>query len=187
MLVELEEYLEQGSEFRVRFRVRQRAATARLDRHQSLDEFEKFSNTLRRVHLRICRQESGIEARVIEEIAKLIATSGTRFSSHNWRSVSQVLAAAGGRTRGLHVECAIGAVAMKRVFPMPGTSLCRSQSTAPHPQMWNEKTAARISASSTRCLFCCHITERRARKLDVYSHAFTTRLDESRRFSWIES
>ena len=32
--------------------------------------------------------ESGVDARTLEEIAKLVATAGTRLSTHNWRSAS---------------------------------------------------------------------------------------------------
>src|SRR5713226_7337611 len=32
-------------------------------------------------------KESGVDAKTIKEIAKLVAIAGTRFSSHNWRSV----------------------------------------------------------------------------------------------------
>ena len=35
-------------------------------------------------------KESGVDARVIEEIAKVVSTAGTRFSSHNWRSAAAI-------------------------------------------------------------------------------------------------
>src|SRR2546426_7943272 len=54
--------------------------------------FEAFESVLKETYrdytFEFAAQESGLEARVIEEIAKLVATAGTRVSSHNLRSVS---------------------------------------------------------------------------------------------------
>src|SRR6185369_8947299 len=55
-------------------------------------DFSDFEKRLKRIYqeytFEFAASESGVEAKVIEEIAKLVATAGTRFSSHNWRSVA---------------------------------------------------------------------------------------------------
>src|SRR5258708_7874167 len=54
--------------------------------------FEEFERILKQLYAEytfdFAANESGVEARVLEEIAKLVATAGTRFSSHNWRSAT---------------------------------------------------------------------------------------------------
>src|ERR1041385_5779091 len=54
--------------------------------------FEEFDRALKQLYgeytFEFAAAESGVDARTIEEIAKLVATAGTRLSSHNWRSVT---------------------------------------------------------------------------------------------------
>jgi len=54
--------------------------------------FANFERLLRDLYkqytFEFAAAESGVEVRVIEEIAKLVASAGTRFSSHNWRSAA---------------------------------------------------------------------------------------------------
>ena len=58
------------------------------------DELRELRATCSRISTRatpssIAAKESGVEARqLIEEIASVVATAGTRFSSHNWRSAA---------------------------------------------------------------------------------------------------
>src|SRR5213075_1210550 len=55
-------------------------------------EFADFELRLKQLYAEytfaFAAAESGVDARTIEEIARLVATAGTRFSSHNWRSVT---------------------------------------------------------------------------------------------------
>src|SRR3954453_4197560 len=55
-------------------------------------DFADFEARLKQIYseytFEFAAEESGVEARVIEEIAKLVSSAGTRFSSHNWRSVA---------------------------------------------------------------------------------------------------
>src|SRR5438093_13151450 len=54
--------------------------------------FEDFERALKELYaeytFEFAAKESGVDAKTIEEIAKIVATAGTRFSSHNWRSVT---------------------------------------------------------------------------------------------------
>src|SRR5438034_3010209 len=51
-------------------------------------QFEEFERILKELYasytFEFAAKESGVEAGALEEIAKLVATAGTRFSSHNW-------------------------------------------------------------------------------------------------------
>src|SRR5260370_20349485 len=55
-------------------------------------KFEEFESTLKNLYseytFEFAARESGVEAKTIEEIAKLVAMAGTKLSSHNWRSVT---------------------------------------------------------------------------------------------------
>ena len=57
--------------------------------------------------------------KTIEEIAKLVATAGTRFSSHNWRSVSSGVSGGWAVARAVFMlNALLGAVATEGgVFP----------------------------------------------------------------------
>lgn len=88
-------------------------------------------------------KESGVDARVIEEIAKVVATAGTKFSSHNWRS------AASGNSGGWQVartlfmlNALLGAVATEGgVYPNAWNKFVpKPMYTPPHPPAWNELT-----------------------------------------------
>src|SRR5215210_3809689 len=52
--------------------------------------FESFERILKELYgsytFEYAARESGVEVRVIEEIARTVATAGTRLSTHNWRS-----------------------------------------------------------------------------------------------------
>ena len=55
-------------------------------------EFENFALLLKDLYKEytfdFAAKESGVEAAVLDQIARVVATAGTRFSSHNWRSAS---------------------------------------------------------------------------------------------------
>src|SRR5882724_12089326 len=55
-------------------------------------QFEEFERILKSLYasytFEFAASESGVEANALEEIAKVVATAGTRFSSHNWRSAT---------------------------------------------------------------------------------------------------
>src|SRR5687767_12878553 len=60
---------------------------------QEMDaNFADFEERLKQIYgeytFEFAAEEAGVDAKVIEEIAKLVAMAGTRFSTHNWRSVA---------------------------------------------------------------------------------------------------
>ena len=79
----------------------------------------------------------------LEEIAKLVATAGTRFSSHNWRSATSGISHGWSVARCLFMlNALLGAVATEGgVFPNAWNKFVpKPIYTPPHPKMWNEKT-----------------------------------------------
>src|SRR5205823_3299885 len=54
--------------------------------------FEEFESVLKQIYseytFEFAAEESGVDAKTLEEIAKLVSTAGTQLSSHNWRSVT---------------------------------------------------------------------------------------------------
>jgi anaerobic selenocysteine-containing dehydrogenase len=114
--------------------------------------FEHFESVLKEIYkdytFDFAAQESGVDAKIIEEIAKLIATAGTRFSSHNWRSVSSGVSGGWAVARAVFMlNALLGAVA----------SLCRSQSTRLHTRRCGTKHSGRanIRWRCMRCLSSC--------------------------------
>ena len=109
--------------------------------------FEVFEEVLRELYksytFEHAASESGVDQKSLEEIARLIAGAGTRFSSHNWRS------AASGNSGGWQVarclfmlNALLGAVATEGgVFPNAWNKFVpKPIYTPPHPHMWNELT-----------------------------------------------
>ncbi len=110
-------------------------------------DFQTFELVLKNLYksytFENAEKESGVDARVIEEVAKVVATAGTRFSSHNWRS------AASGNSGGWQVartlfmlNALLGAVATEGgVFPNAWNKFVpKPIYTPPHPHTWNELT-----------------------------------------------
>ncbi|HEV2826148.1 MAG TPA: molybdopterin-dependent oxidoreductase, partial [Pyrinomonadaceae bacterium] len=107
--------------------------------------FEQFEERLKQLYaeytFEFAAQESGVDAQTIEEIAKLIATAGTRFSSHNWRSVSSGVSGGWAVARAVFMlNALLGAVATEGgVFPNAWNKFVPKPIYTPaHPQMWNE-------------------------------------------------
>ncbi|MGH9959121.1 MAG: molybdopterin-dependent oxidoreductase, partial [Pyrinomonadaceae bacterium] len=78
-----QEYL--SSEFRI--------TRSESEAPQSFEKsFEEFDRVLKELYAQytfeFAARESGVEAKSLEEVAKCVATAGTRLSTHNWRSAS---------------------------------------------------------------------------------------------------
>lgn len=136
--------------------------------------------------------ESGVDADVIEEIAKVVSTAGTRFSSHNWRS------AAAGNSGGWQVartlfmlNALLGAVATEGgVFPNAWNKFVpRPIYTPPHPQTWNELTWPREYplAMNELSFLLPHFLKDGRGKLDVYfTRVYNPVWTNPDGFSWAE-
>ena len=113
---------------------------------------------------------------MIEEIAKLVATAGTRFSTHNWRSVASGVSGGWAVARCLFMlNALLGAVATEGgVYPNAWNKFVpRPIYTPPHPKMWNETTWPReypLSMNEMSFLLP-HLSERRPRKTRRLLHA----------------
>jgi anaerobic selenocysteine-containing dehydrogenase len=109
--------------------------------------FEGFERALKELYaeytFEFAAEESGVDAKTLEEIAKLVATAGTRFSSHNWRSATSGISHGWSVARTLFmINCLLGAVATEGgVFPNAWNKFVpKPIYSPPHPKMWNEKT-----------------------------------------------
>jgi anaerobic selenocysteine-containing dehydrogenase len=88
-------------------------------------------------------RESGVDAAVLEEIARVVATAGTQLSTHNWRS------AAAGNEGGWQVSRSLFMLnALLGAVAVPGGTYPNAWNkfvpkpiyTPPHPPRWNELT-----------------------------------------------
>jgi anaerobic selenocysteine-containing dehydrogenase len=158
--------------------------------------FEQFERVLKEIYkdytFEYASHESGVEARVIEEIAKLIATAGTRFSSHNWRSVTSGVSGGWAVARAVFMlNALLGAIATEGgVFPNAWNKFVpKPIYTPPHPQMWNETQWPReypLSMHEMSFLLPHFLKDRRA-KLDVYfTRVYNPVWTNPDGFSWIE-
>ena len=137
-------------------------------------------------------QESGVDAKTIEEIAKLVATAGTRFSSHNWRSVSSGVSGGWAVARAVFMlNALLGAVATEGgVFPNAWNKFVpKPIYTPPHPKMWNETHWPReypLSMNEMSFLLPHFLKDGRG-KLDVYfTRVYNPVWTNPDGFSWIE-
>jgi anaerobic selenocysteine-containing dehydrogenase len=107
--------------------------------------FEAFEVVLRELYASYtferAAEESGASADVLREIARIVATAGTRLSTHNWRS------AAAGNLGGWQVSrtlfllnALLGAVATEGgTFPNAWNKFVpRPIYTPPHPHVWQD-------------------------------------------------
>jgi anaerobic selenocysteine-containing dehydrogenase len=117
-------------------------------RHPDLPAtFESFEAVLRELYagytFDFAAAESGVDADVIAQVTELVASAGTRLSTHNWRS------AAAGNLGGWQVSrtlfllnALVGAVAVPGgTFPNAWNKFVAAPiHKPPHPAVWNELT-----------------------------------------------
>ncbi|HEV7377008.1 MAG TPA: molybdopterin-dependent oxidoreductase [Pyrinomonadaceae bacterium] len=159
--------------------------------------FENFESVLKKLYesytFEKASAEAGVEAHVIEEIAKVVSTAGTRFSSHNWRS------AAAGNSGGWQVartlfmlNALLGAVAtVGGVFPNAWNKFVpKPIYTPPHPKTWNELTWPREYplAMNELSFLLPHFLKDGRGKLDVYfTRVYNPVWTNPDGFSWVEA
>ena len=206
-----EEYLRSGSEFRVssseekssEFRVPSsekegsELSFAELETRNSKPSFADFEAHLKQLYssytFEFAAHESGVDAKAIEEIARLVATAGTRFSSHNWRSVTSGVSGGWTVARALFMlNALLGAVATEGgVFPNAWNKFVpRPIYTPPHPNMWNEKTWPREFPLSMHemSFLLPHLLKDGRGRLDVYfTRVYNPVWTNPDGFSWIEA
>jgi anaerobic selenocysteine-containing dehydrogenase len=109
--------------------------------------FETFEAALKDLYaeytFEFAERESGVPASVLEEVAGIVASAGTRLSTHNWRS------AGAGNLGGWQVartlfllNCLLGAVATEGgTHPNAWNKFVpRPIHMPPHPAVWNDLT-----------------------------------------------
>jgi anaerobic selenocysteine-containing dehydrogenase len=159
--------------------------------------FENFEQALAELYsgytFEFAARESGVEARVIEEIAQTVQTAGARLSTHNWRS------AGAGNSGGWQVartlfmlNALLGAVATEGgVFPNAWNKFVpKPIYTPPHPPRWNELTWPReypLAMNELSFLLPHFLREGRG-KVDVYfTRVYNPVWTNPDGFSWVEA
>ena len=138
-------------------------------------------------------KESGVEAKVLEEIARLVSTAGTRFSSHNWRSATSGISHGWSVARALFMlNSLLGAVATEGgVFPNAWNKFVpRPIYSPPHPKMWNEKTWPRefpLAMHEMSFLLPHFLKEGRGRLDTYFTRVYNPVWTNPDGFSWIEA
>jgi anaerobic selenocysteine-containing dehydrogenase len=163
------------------------------DLEPTFETFEReLKNLYREYTFEFAAQESRVDAKQIEAVAKCVATAGTRFSSHNWRS------AASGNSGGWQVarclfmlNALLGAVATEgSVFPNAWNKFVpKPIYTPPHPKMWNETTWPKEYplAMHELSFLLPHFLKEGRSKLDVYfTRVYNPVWTNPDGFSWIE-
>ncbi|HYW73277.1 MAG TPA: molybdopterin dinucleotide binding domain-containing protein [Pyrinomonadaceae bacterium] len=190
-----EEYLEQTSEV-----ARQTSGAgegARAPNNAAPAGFEQFEAELKRLYaeytFEFAAQESGVEAKTLEEIAKLVATAGTQLSSHNWRSVTSGMSHGWSVARCLFMlNCLMGAVATEGgVFPNAWNKFVpKPIYTPPHPKMWGEVNWPQEFplAMHEMSFLLPHLLKEGRGKLDTYfTRVYNPVWTNPDGFSWIEA
>jgi anaerobic selenocysteine-containing dehydrogenase len=171
-------------------------STFTLDFKEEPPSFSDFEDILKELYteytFEFASKESGVDAKTIKEIAEVVATAGTRFSSHNWRSVSSGVSGGWSVARCLFfINALLGAVATEGgVFPNAWNKFVpRPIYTPPHPKMWNETTWPReypLSMNEMSFLLP-HLLKDGRSKLDTYfTRVYNPVWTNPDGFSWIE-
>ncbi len=170
---------------------------ARLRRSKASADFEEFEGILKEVYaeytFEFAAKESGVEANALEEIAKVVATAGTRFSSHNWRSATSGISHGWSVARCLFMlNALLGAVATEGgVFPNAWNKFVpKPIHTPPHPKMWNEKTWPRefpLAMHEMSFLLPHFLKDGRGRLDTYFTRVYNPVWTNPDGFSWIEA
>jgi anaerobic selenocysteine-containing dehydrogenase len=165
--------------------------------HPELEtSFEGFEQILRTLYaeytFEYAAREAGVDARQIEEVARLVSAAGTRLSTHNWRS------AASGNSGGWQVartlfllNALLGAVATEGgVFPNAWNKFVpKPIYTPPHPPRWNELTWPReypLAMNELSFLLPHFLKDGRGRVDTYFTRVYNPVWTNPDGFSWIE-
>ena len=159
--------------------------------------FEAFERTLERLYAEytfaFAERESGVPAAVIEEVAGIVASAGTRLSTHTWRS------AAAGNLGGWQVSRTLFLLnALLGAVGVPGGTFPNAWNkfvpkpiySPPHPHQWNELTWPQEFplAMNEMSFLLPHLLKDGRGKLEVYfSRVYNPVWTNPDGFSWIEA
>jgi anaerobic selenocysteine-containing dehydrogenase len=165
----------------------------RADLEPTFENFEKvFLELYAEYTFEFAEAESGIPSATLREIAGLVASAGTRFSSHNWRS------AAAGNLGGWQVSrclfllnALLGAVAVEGgVYPNAWNKFVpRPIHLPPHPKKWNQLTWPEQYplAMNEMSFLLPQLMEEANAHLDVYfTRVYNPVWTNPNGFAWIE-
>jgi anaerobic selenocysteine-containing dehydrogenase len=163
------------------------------ERETSFEQFEEILSSLyAEFTFEYAARESGVDARIIEEVARVVATAGTRFASHNWRS------AASGNSGGWQVartlfllNALLGAIATEGgVFPNAWNKYVPRPVHMPHhPPQWNELTWPReypLAMNELSFLLPHFLKDGRGRVDTYFTRVYNPVWTNPDGFSWIE-
>ncbi|MHB0970571.1 MAG: molybdopterin-dependent oxidoreductase [Thermoanaerobaculia bacterium] len=164
---------------------------------QAAPEFENFERALAAEYenftFEYAEKESGIAAKTIEEIAKLVASAKTRLSTHTWRSATAGNLGGWQISRALFLLNALtGAIATPGgVFPNAWNKFVpRPIYSPPHPPKWNELTWPQEFplACNELSFLLPHLLQDGRGKVDVYfSRVYNPVWTNPDGFSWIDA
>ncbi len=165
----------------------------RPDLAPTFENFERaFLDLYAEFTFEYAARESGIAESRLREVADLVASAGTRLSSHNWRS------AAAGNLGGWQVSrclfllnALLGAVATEGgVYPNAWNKFVpKPIYSPPHPKRWNELTWPQEYplAMNEMSFMLPHLMREGRGKLEVYfSRVYNPVWTNPDGFSWIE-
>lgn len=158
--------------------------------------FECFEGILKQLYtdytFAFAAREAGVEVETIEEIARLVATAGTRLSTHTWRSATAGNLGGWQISRSLFLlNALLGAVATEGgVYPNAWHKFVpRPLYTPPHPHVWNTLTwpTEYPLAMNELSFLLPHFLKEGRGKLDVYfTRVYNPVWTNPDGFSWID-
>ncbi|MEZ5099892.1 MAG: molybdopterin-dependent oxidoreductase [Thermoleophilia bacterium] len=159
--------------------------------------FESFERALAELYagytFELAERESGVDARLLREVAEAVAGSGTRLSTHTWRSATAGNLGGWQVARCLFLLNALtGAIATEGgTFPNAWNKFVpKPIHTPPHPHTWNELTwPAEYPLSLHELSFLLpHFLREGRGKLEVYfTRVYNPVWTNPDGFSWLEA
>jgi anaerobic selenocysteine-containing dehydrogenase len=164
------------------------------DTNATFEDFErKLADAYASFTFEFAEKESGVSAKTIEEIAKIVATAKSRLSTHTWRSATAGNLGGWQVARALFLLNALtGSVSTEGgVFPNGWNKFVpRPIHLPPHPPKWNDLTWPQefpLSCNEMSFLFPHFLKDGRG-KVDVYfSRVYNPVWTNPDGFTWIEA
>jgi anaerobic selenocysteine-containing dehydrogenase len=159
--------------------------------------FENFETELQELYseydFEFAEKESGVPAAVLEEVASVVATAGTRLATHNWRSASAGNLGGWQVARALFmINALLGAIATEGgTYPSAWNKYVPRPIHLPprHPDHWNDLTWPQewpLSLMEMSFLLP-HLMKERGGRIDVYfTRVYNPVWTNPDGFSWIE-
>ncbi len=158
--------------------------------------FESFTQVLNDLYqeytFAFAAQESGVDAQVIEEIARLVSRAGTRLATHTWRSATAGNLGGWQVSRALFLlNALLGAIATEGgTYPNAWNKFVpRPIYTPPHPSQWNTLTwpSEYPLAMNELSFLLPHFLKDGRGKLDVYfTRVYNPVWTNPDGFNWVE-